>query len=103
AAKLSQAVVTDSHCSKRDIVDIYGVPESKVSVVYLGYDKANFTSSPSDPQATGNLLNKLGVSKPYILHHGVIQPRKNLKRLIEAYRLMLSRNRNLDFDLVLAG
>jgi glycosyltransferase involved in cell wall biosynthesis len=37
------------------------------------------------------------------LHHGTIQPRKNLRRLIEAYRLMLDRNQNLDLELVLAG
>jgi glycosyltransferase involved in cell wall biosynthesis len=103
AAKFSQALITDSLCSKRDIVDVYGVPESKVSVVYLGYDENNFNGSPPDPEASVNLLTQLGITKPYILHHGVIQPRKNLKRLIEAYRLLLSRNRNLDFDLVLAG
>ena len=32
-----------------------------------------------------------------------MQPRKNLKRLIQAFRLLLSRNRGLDLDLVLAG
>ncbi|MCU1308056.1 MAG: glycosyl transferase, group 1 [Acidobacteriaceae bacterium] len=103
AARLSEALITDSNCSKRDIVNLYGVPESKVSVVYLGYDKTNFNDAPPNLEATGTLLRKLKISKAYILHHGVIQPRKNLKRLIEAYRLMLSRNRNLDFDLVLAG
>src|SRR5258708_112521 len=40
SAKFSRSVITDSQYSKQDIVDIYGVPESKVSVVYLGYDKA---------------------------------------------------------------
>jgi glycosyltransferase involved in cell wall biosynthesis len=103
AARLSHALITDSNCSKQDIVNIYGVPESKVSVVYLGYDKANFNSSPPDPEASESLLQKLNITRPYILHHGLIQPRKNLTRLIEAYRLMLSRNRNLDFDLVMAG
>jgi glycosyltransferase involved in cell wall biosynthesis len=46
---------------------------------------------------------RLGIDKPYVLHHGTIQHRKNLKRLIEAFRLMLARNRSLDLDLVLAG
>ncbi|MCU1286039.1 MAG: glycosyl transferase group 1 [Acidobacteriales bacterium] len=102
-ARFSQALITVSNCSKRDIVDIYGVPESKVSVVYHGYDKATFNSSPADPQASADLLRQLKITKPYILHHGVIQPRKNLERLIQSYRLMLTRNRNLDLDLVLAG
>ena len=103
SAKFSRSVITDSQYSKQDIVDIYGVPESKVSVVYLGYDKAVFNSDPVDVDACVALMKRLGIERPYVLHHGTIQPRKNLQRLIEAYRLMLSRDRNLDLDLVLAG
>jgi len=103
AARFSRALITDSYSSKQDIVSIYGVPESKVSVVYLGYDKALFNSDPADAAMRTTLMKILGIDRPYILHHGTIQPRKNLKRLIEAYRLMLSRDRNLDFDLVLVG
>ena len=103
SAKFSRAIITDSECSKGDLVKIYGLPESKVSVVYLGYDAAIFNATPRNLETEAALLKKLGVTKPYLLHHGTIQPRKNLKRLIEAYRLMLARNRNLDLDLVLAG
>jgi glycosyltransferase involved in cell wall biosynthesis len=46
---------------------------------------------------------RLGIDKPYLLHHGTIQPRKNLKRLIQAFHLMLAENADLEFDLVLAG
>ncbi|MGH9568697.1 MAG: glycosyltransferase family 4 protein, partial [Candidatus Angelobacter sp.] len=49
------------------------------------------------------LKSKLGVRAPYIIHHGTIQQRKNLVRLVEAYRQMLTENPFLDFDLVLAG
>jgi glycosyltransferase involved in cell wall biosynthesis len=96
-------IITDSECSRRDLMRLYGLPESKVSVVYLGYDKALFNDAPPDPEQQRKLLTRLELSKPYILHHGMIQPRKNLKRLIEAYRLVISRNANLEFDLVLAG
>jgi glycosyltransferase involved in cell wall biosynthesis len=103
SAKLSRAIITDSECSKRDLVSTYGLPESKISVVYLGYDKNVFNDVAADPDHQTGLRRKFGIIRPYILHHGVIQPRKNLKRLIDAYRLMLSRNPNLDLDLVLAG
>jgi glycosyltransferase involved in cell wall biosynthesis len=103
SCKYSRAIITDSEYSKRDLIRIYGLPESKVSVVYLGYDRAVFNDSAPDPVAQTALLNRLGITKPYLLHHGIIQPRKNLTRLIEAYRLVLSRNRNPDFELVLAG
>ncbi|HJX85743.1 MAG TPA: glycosyltransferase family 1 protein [Candidatus Angelobacter sp.] len=103
SARRSRAIITDSACSKKDIISIYGVPEPKVSVVYLGFDKANFNEAAPDPELQKDLGRKLGIEKPYIMHHGVVQPRKNLKRLIEAYRLIMSRNRNLDLELVLAG
>jgi alpha-1,3-rhamnosyl/mannosyltransferase len=103
AAKFSRAIITDSECSKRDLVNLYGLPGSKISVVYLGYDSAIFNGAPEDLESKTRLLKTLGISKPYLLHHGTIQPRKNLQRLIEAYRLMLARNRNLDLELVLAG
>lgn len=102
-AKLSQHVITDSIHSKTDLVRLYNVPESKVSVVYLGCDHENFNCAPLDPELQQALLKRLGVARPYIVHHGVIKGYKNLKRLIQAYRLALERNRNLDFDLVLAG
>src|SRR5215472_15331975 len=103
SANLSRAIITDSECSKKDLVQIYRLPESKVSVVYLGYENRVFHETPSPRQESQPLLQKLGLSKSYIVHHGTIQPRKNLVRLIAAYRLLLSRNKNLDCDLVLAG
>ncbi len=103
SARLSRAVITDSECSKKDIVKIYGVPEEKVSVVYLGFNKAVFNDVEPDREAQKVLLQSCGIDRPYILHHGTIQPRKNLKRLIEAYRLMLTRNPSIEVDLVLAG
>jgi glycosyltransferase involved in cell wall biosynthesis len=103
SANFSRAIITDSECSKRDLVRIYGLPESKISVVYLGYDKQIFNEAAPAPRDLQALLQRLGITRPYILHHGTIQPRKNLKRLIGAYRLLLSRNTRCDFDLVLVG
>ena len=103
SARFSRAIVTDSVCSKQDLIRAFGVPESKVHVVYLGYDDSIFNNSAPDHTALARLRTTLGLKRPYVLHHGTIQPRKNLKRLIEAYRLMLSQNRNLDLDLVLVG
>jgi glycosyltransferase involved in cell wall biosynthesis len=102
-ARFSSAIITSSECSKRDIVALLGVPEEKVSVVHDGCDRALFNAMPADPADMASLRSRLGIGKPYVLHHGTVQPRKNLQRLIEAYRLMLARNQSLDLDLVLAG
>jgi glycosyltransferase involved in cell wall biosynthesis len=103
SAKSSAAIITVSENSRRDIIRICGVPESKVHVVYEGYDRDLFNAVLPDPVLLQQLLGRWGINRPYILHHGAIQPRKNLVRLIAAYRQMLDRNPQLDLDLVLAG
>ena len=103
SAKSSAAIITVSKNSRQDIIRICGVPESKVHVVYEGYDRALFNTVRPEPVLLKHLLVRLGISRPYILHHGAIQPRKNLPRLIAAYRQIVARNPQLDFDLVLAG
>ena len=102
-ARFSRAIITSSECSKRDIVTHLGVPEEKVVVIHDGCDQSIFNADPPDMAALAALHARLGINKPYLLHHGTIQPRKNLKRLIEAFRLMLANNLDLDVDLVLTG
>jgi glycosyltransferase involved in cell wall biosynthesis len=103
SAKSSKAIITVSQNSRQDLIRICGVRESKVHIIYEGYDRALFNAVPPDPGLLRQLLVRFGINRPYILHHGAIQPRKNLVRLIAAYRRMLAGNPQLDFDLVLAG
>jgi glycosyltransferase involved in cell wall biosynthesis len=103
AARMSQRILTDSEHSKRDLVEIYNLAPEKVSVVHLGYDQSTFNSSPVNSAAHAALLARLGIRGPYILHHGMVQKRKNLAKLIEAYAILLNRHYNLGHQLVLAG
>jgi glycosyltransferase involved in cell wall biosynthesis len=102
-ARFSDTIITSSECSKRDIVTHLGVPKEKIAVIHDGCDQSRFNTDLPDMTALAALRARLGIEKPYLLHHGTIQPRKNLKRLIEAFRLMLAENADLDFDLVLVG
>jgi glycosyltransferase involved in cell wall biosynthesis len=102
-ARLSRTIITSSECSKRDIVAHLGVFEEKIVVIHDGCDQSLFNTDPLDVAALANLRARLEIEKPYLLHHGTIQPRKNLKRLIQAFHLMLANNADVEFDLVLAG
>jgi len=102
-AKLARRIITISSWSKRDLVEIYGVTPEKVSVTYLGYDSDLFNSSEADPESSADLLRRLGVRQPYVLHHGMVQLRKNVHRLIQAWELIQERYPELDTQLVLAG
>jgi glycosyltransferase involved in cell wall biosynthesis len=103
AAKNSRAIITDSQNSKADLMKVYGVPESRIHVVYLGCNHEVFNESGPDPALGRQMRSKLGLDRPYVLHYGAIKPNKNLKRLIFAYRRLRERNSNLDLDLVLTG
>lgn len=103
AAQRSRAIITVSERSKQDLVETCKVPPEKVNVVHNGYDKERFNETPADPDELKALRSRLGLQRPYILHHGVVQPRKNLERLIAAHRLLLLKRRDLELDLVIAG
>ncbi len=59
-----------------------GVAAERVSIVRLGTSPA----SVKDDASMNEVLATAGVSGPFILTVGTIEPRKNLNRLAEAYR-----------------
>ena len=103
SAKLASRVITISEWSKRDLVEIYGLDPARVDVTYLGYDKQLYNEVPPAPEASDALLARLGIRRPFILHHGMVQLRKNVHRLIQAWDLVMEHNRSFDAQLVLAG
>lgn len=84
AAKKSDKILTVSEFSKKDICEKYHIPEDKVVVTYNGKNSLfrKMDSTDSEKQA---ILNKFQLPEEYILYVGNIQPRKNLKRLLQAY------------------
>ena len=103
AAKFSVKCITDSQCSKKDLVETYGLPPEKVAVVHLGYDRETFNSSAADSARYKSLMARHGIRQPFIFHHSVLQPRKNLVRLIQACSALWSQRQFREFQLVLAG
>jgi len=103
SAKLARRVITISEWSKQDLVEIYGLDPGKVDVTYLGYDKQLYNEVPPDAEASAALLKRFGIRRPFVLHHGMVQLRKNVHRLIQAWDRVKEHNRSFDVQLVLAG
>ena len=87
-------ILTDSQCSKRDIVERLGIPEDRITVVYPGVELGRFQPAPLDRTDQGSM--------PFVLCVAGADPTKNVETLIEAFaRLPLPlRDSN---DLLLAG
>ena len=94
--KRTDHVLTNSEYTKQDIIRHFPVTKHKITCTLLA--KEAFFK----PQKDLNRLKSLGIIKPYILHVGTIEPRKNLNLLIEAYN-QLKQDPNEQIELVLVG
>ena len=85
-AATADLIVTVSECSKRDIVDLLGIPEHKVVNTYQSVEIPEHFRAMSDAEVSGDISGSFGLtSQGYYLFFGAIEPKKNVGRLIEAY------------------
>jgi len=96
----SNHIMTVSEFSKAEIIDVYGVPAEKISVVYPGVSSIFHDTYRADELAI--FKKKYSLPAQYLLSLGTFEPRKNLKNLIQAYA-MLSPCLRKRYPLVLAG
>lgn len=94
SVRVASRVVAVSENTKRDLTQLYGVPESKVAVVYEGVDRPGGMSArtPEFP----------AIDRPYFFFIGRIETRKNILRVIEAFELFKEKT-GLPHELLLAG
>ena len=90
-------VVTISESSKRDIVELLGVPPERVWVTPLASRYAVDTQGGNREMQAVDLGDR-----PFILFVSTLEPRKNVVRLIQAFD-QLKTDRRIDHQLVLVG
>lgn len=82
ACKHANKIIAISERTKQDIVELYGIAESKIQVIYQSCDDSFKTLLPDE---TKNLIRKKhNLPEKYILYVGTIEERKNVSTLIEA-------------------
>lgn len=92
-----------SQATARDLIDLYGVPEVKISVVHLGvaqrFNPRPAPSADSAAEESAAIRQKYGLGDgALVLTVSTLQPRKNHKRLVQAFAQASS-----DATLVIAG
>jgi glycosyltransferase involved in cell wall biosynthesis len=92
-------IATVSEYSKNDISSQFNVPESLIDVVYNG---VNQDLHPATEEIKSETRRKYTSGKPYFLFLGLVHPRKNLTRIIEAYNLF-RRSCGSQIDLLVVG
>jgi glycosyltransferase involved in cell wall biosynthesis len=76
-------------------------PSCPVVVVPHGVDHARFKAEEPEPGADSEVLRRLGLLRPYVLHLGTLEPRKGIADLASAFDRVASDQPEL--ELVLAG
>lgn len=95
-AREAAHLLADSEATKRDLIRRYGARPDRITVAYPGLDPA--VRRVTDAAEIARVKARYGVEGAYVLYLGTLQPRKNLSRLIAAYR-----KSGLNEPLVLAG
>jgi glycosyltransferase involved in cell wall biosynthesis len=95
AVRRADAIVTPSRATAEDVLSRTNVDPRKLHVV------PEAAALPPSEVDVGEALARLKVRPPYILFVGTIEPRKNLVRLVRAYRRVAATG--VPHALVLAG
>jgi glycosyltransferase involved in cell wall biosynthesis len=88
-------VETVSESTKRDLVELMGVLEERIHVIYPG--RAADFQPVGDPETPARFRAKHGLPARYLLDLGTLEPRKNLLTLVDAYARLRGRS-YIDFD-----
>ena len=93
-------IITDSQAIKHEIMDMFGVAETRIKSIPLGVESL---FRPLNEEDTKPVLQQRGLShQKYILAVGTLEPRKNLSAVLLAY-MQLPANVRKYYPLVLVG
>ncbi len=76
-------IITDSEFVRREVIEYFALPETKVSSIHLGADNSFY---PRTETQCSRILSRYGLKyKRYFLFVSTIEPRKNIERLLSAH------------------
>jgi glycosyltransferase involved in cell wall biosynthesis len=81
--RFADHLIAVSKATKQDLIDTLNIPEEKITVIP---EAAGESFKPvNDPKERDHIKKKYGISMPYLLHIGTINPRKNLEFLVRVF------------------
>ncbi len=102
ALRKAVKIIAASHGTRADLLDIYDVPEEKVTVIHHGIDLRTFHAGETSGTAWPAVEARWKLDVPYVLYVGLVRPRKNIQTLLIAVRRARDRWRER-FKLLMAG
>ncbi|KAA3617965.1 MAG: glycosyltransferase family 1 protein [Calditrichaeota bacterium] len=99
SAKYASKIIAVSESTRKDIINLTDVKSEKVEVVYEGIDSKFEVLSKS---RAIKLIKNLDIQSDFILYVGSMHPRRNLHRLLHAFKGILHKGMN-NYKLMLCG
>lgn len=100
AVRRADAIIAVSHSTKRDVMQLLGVPDHKITVIHEAASPV-FRPLRSEDLAR-RVRERFGIRGEFLLFVSTIEPRKNVPTLLRAFRQLLDSYRP-EVQLVLAG
>jgi len=101
AIKRADRIIAISKSTKDDLVKLLKADPVKITVVYPGYDTSIF-KPVLDTYQIKIVKQRYGIDSDYIIYVGTLEPRKNIKRLIEGFAELVKKG-DVNHKLVIAG
>lgn len=101
AIKNAKALLAISEFTKTEAEGLFPQSRGKITVTHLGVDTQTMRPVSPTPPQLARLKSKYGLPAKYVLYLGTIEPRKNIKWLIDSFEKIKEDFPNL--KLVLAG
>ncbi|MBK8047957.1 MAG: glycosyltransferase family 4 protein [Anaerolineales bacterium] len=92
------AIIAVSNHTRQDLIRLYGVPESKITVIYEGVETG---FRPAPPASLAQVKERYSPNRPYLLMVGTLEPRKNHITALRA--LARLKTEGFPHQLVVAG
>jgi glycosyltransferase involved in cell wall biosynthesis len=110
--RFATKIITVSEFCKKEIMEVYGIPEDKIKVVYNGFDREVYKKLNKIGDESVQLRDKFNIDAPFFMFIGRLELKKNIPNLVKAFaefkkihpedkrKLVLSGPPGFGFDLV---
>ncbi len=98
--RTANVIITPSASVRRDVIERFGVSTDEIFAVP---EAARTVFTPQDNEETEPIRRRLGIKDRFILAVGTLEPRKNLRALVQAFEIINSSSPGHDLQLVVAG
>lgn len=93
-------IIVDSDSTKKDLETIYNVDPARMTTIHLACEDR---FKPQNKSSVDRVKKRYGIEGDYILALSTLEPRKNIQRVVDAFRALKNSKKHENLKLVLAG